>query len=493
MGISSRRFLDVAFILIFIIAAMAMGNGMVTESLLHDESLFARNVAAFPDGYFIHAAPSAPAFYFFSWMLTQCFGMHEWVYRVIPFLGGLIALGTMLRFLRRRFSAFAALTAGLLMATAFPVIHYGGNAHPYAVDMAFSALLFVGSLSLIEKPTQAGFWRWIALAALAVLFSFPAFFFVGGWAVYLVLRDVFHRDLTQLKSRWPGWTALAVLMLTLFVLLFFKQADNRVDMTDWLPFLPASFHPVVLVKWLYFNTLDLMGYLFWHQMGGIIGLVGVLTGAAVLFQRRKHDAALLALIPWGLAILAGMMHKWPYGATRTGCFLIPLFIVLLAALFDHLWKTLATNTTSRVILIFTAMALLFPYAWTWKYAAMPIDDNEEAVRTLTASVLPAVQPEDGFIVYYAANTQFQFYFREAVDRASIMTWDHKENEAMIRAFVVAHLPDPGARFWIVVSHVHQEEDQWMISEASAHGRLIQRVEAAGCAALLYERILDVQE
>ncbi len=468
-----------------ILSVLAMINGMHVKSLLLDEAFFARNLQNFPQGYTYQSAPSAPLFYLISYALVSVLGDAEWVLRLFPLITAVAGLLVMLKLVWTYFSRMTAVLTGVLTASSIPLIEYSANAHPYATDFFCSVILLVSALAYLNQPSRRNWWVWIVVAFVSVSLSLPAVFVVVIFIVLILGRDIRERAFQDLRQKMKGLIPLAVFMIALGVFLYLPKAGSRQDMFYWEGSFPESLLPWTVLKWAFTNTTAMLGYFFWSYQGGLIGLFLILLGTAWLLKKKQ---AVLCAVCWGPVILsagAALFQKWPYGPIRVMLFTLPFFAVLVASGLE-LVKNAVRTKTPRLVVLLAFISLLVPQSWILTRGFQHIADSEEAVRSLSAAVQPDATEDDVFIVYYAAEVQFQYYFSSYLDQAVVQPWTQRGQASEIRDFLESHIPEKGNRFWLIFSHVVGDEDAMMVSIAESSSRLIRSYTYSGCGAYLFE-------
>jgi hypothetical protein len=470
--------------LVLLAGFLAMTNGIQSRSLLLDEALFVRNLTKFPGGYFISMAPSAPLFYGASYGLMALFGKSEWVFRLIPLLCAVAGTALLSIHLVRNFSKPAAGASVFLLALSSPLVHFAKNAHPYTADFFCSVVLLLLTLGLIQAFSKKTFLLWLGACAISAVLSFPSLFVVLCSAAALAVSAALKKDKAVCRLALPGFAGLFLYVLVLAVLLYRTQSSDR-DLAYWAGGFPRNSNPIVLVRFAYEQTAALLGYLFFNNTGGLAGLLLAVTGAALLVRAKKSLAALFCAGPVVLTLLASFLHRWPYGPLRTVLFLSPFFIVMMAGGLEWVWKA-ASGRAQKTIVICAMSLMLVPQSWVLKQAFIPAGDSEEAVKTLARDVKSAIQDGDRFLVYYAGEVQFRFYFPGQVERSSFQLWSDRGNPVALSAFIQSHMEGKGGRIWIVFSHVSGAEDSLMTAAAGRFGKRVLSFSRPGCSAFLFE-------
>jgi hypothetical protein len=441
---------------IFLSGVLAMVNGIQSRSLLMDEAIFARNLDKFHEGYFLSSAPSAPLFYYLSHALVSLIGRSEWVYRLMPAVGAVLGFLLLSYILISSFSRVVALVSIVLTATSLPLVYYAIFASPFATDFFFSVVLLFIAFRLCREFHWAEWWIWIVVSAFAVTMSFSSVFVVTACsAVVLFLNRPCG------KTFWIRFFGLFLLgLFVLFILLrfVFPLAKVQWNVGYWFTYFPSGYMPWSIAKFLFIATERVFEFLFWNGFGGLIGFFLMLLGSAWLIHEKKTRPALLCWGPIGFTVVASFMQKWPYGAVRTVLFLLPFFLFLIAAGIELVWRTAVQNKMSRILIVSAFLALLVPHSWILKKAVIRAGDSEEAIKSLSKAMKPEIRDGDRFMVYFAAEAQFRFYFSQYLDHAVFQSWSDRGNREALEAFVTKHASGCRGRFWLFFSHVSEGEE-----------------------------------
>jgi hypothetical protein len=285
----------------------------------------------------------------YMWIgLTACklLGPSEWALRLPAFIFGIAALLLFYRFARRVLPLPAAtLAIGILAAAYYPIRH-ATEVKPYALDMLVSLALSMLAWAVYQRPQSAARWfALILLAAAAPWLSYPAAF-VGGAAgillTILLCRQRFHPAIAL------GWCVFGVVLISSFVAMYqaygHEQAEygkRLVDIEMWRKaFPPSPLKPLELLGWVFWvHTGNLLAYPVGGDKGGSTATFILVCIGAARLGRRNFALLTLLLSPLVLALVAGALQKYPYGASaRTSLYMAPAFC-LLAGL--GLWQVIA--------------------------------------------------------------------------------------------------------------------------------------------------------
>jgi len=474
-------------LIIYILVLFSMMNGIGTRSLLMDEALFARNLSLFPKGLFISsAAPSAPLFYFSSYVMIRIFGKSEWVLRFLPLLAAGGGFGVFILFIKNHFSWPVTLVNCLLISTSYPFIFYGGNAHPYAIDFFYSVLLLILTVRIIQKFSP-GLWAlWITVALLSISSSYPSLFIVAGHLILILFFDIVNKKKKNLQQKICGVVIISGLAALLIFLIYVRQAGGMIEYHGrfWSKGFPGQYYPWNIFKWIFLRSCNLLGYLFWNSEGGLIGLFLIVLGMGWLVWNKKVVLFAISIMPFFMTWFASFLHKWSYGPSRTNLFTLPFWVILLGMGFESIW-TVAHTRLLKVIIFFSFIIIVIPQIWVLKKPFRPGTDSEEAVRSLYQKISPEIEENDRFLVYYTAEAQFRFYFKDYLESATFQSWTDRRKPIHIKQFITSNLEKSDGRFWLIFSKIHENEDILMIETAQSTCSLLKSYSFPGCKGYLF--------
>lgn len=478
----------VGIIIVGLLSVGSFCNGLFVRSLLLDEALFARNIAIFPAGFFISsAAPAAPLFYVSTWGLIQLIGDFEWVYKLIPVLTSILSLYLLFNYLNKRFSKVITFFCFVLFAFSAPFIHYASNAHPYATDLFFCLLLFISSESLIRQFNFKTLILWTLYSVLALMSSFPAFFFVPAFGLII---SIYHWRTFSGEINFKllfSFILLFIIMLCLYLVFYKKMAAAHVNMFNYAFVSQTSgvIRPIALFKHFFNKTHLMMGYFFWNYQSGIIGVFLAVLGIVHYLNEKKYSVLWLLASLSAVIVIANLAQRWPIGPWRSMLFVMPLIIVLFAGALSLIWNIARTKMTQFVIVL-AFVSLIVPEAWIVKSAFIQVTDSEEAMRSLRGAILAEIEENDTFIVTCTAVPQFRYYFKDYLNRASLHSWDIHGNELLIEKEITRVMQNKPGRYWLILSHYKEEFYEFVMQVASQHAIQLDDFQFSGCRAVLLQ-------
>jgi hypothetical protein len=222
--------------------------------------------------------------------------------------------------------------------------------------VAFSLAITLAALRLMERPSVGRAVCAALVGAAGIFCSYPAAFVAAASAVILLLR----RGTPGARRIWIVCAFWGVAMLGQYLTFVrpITRSDVQPHLVDyWLAqdaFMPTA--PIDAVIW-FFNSLVALAKnpgAMWLDCPHA-AVVALLIGAALALRRRNALLVLLAPLPF--VLLASAMKQYPFG-DRLALFLVPQFLMLMAAGLDALW----TNFPAKIAALALGGMVLIPSA-----------------------------------------------------------------------------------------------------------------------------------
>jgi hypothetical protein len=283
---------------------------------------------------------------------VKVLGFSEMTLRLFPALCAIASVPLFYHVAKRLLGGVPLLMAVGVFAVAGWPLRYAAEVKPYASDLFVALGLLALAVEWWRTPARVGWLRALAVAGpIAVALSLPAVFIVGGIGLALLVpvwrtgrRDA-RRDLIL--------SGLGSAVTFLVLLRFYKTAPQDHDYfhSAWSAAFPPLGNAWRFLLWL----LDVhTGFMFAYPDGGANGLSAVTTACMaaavlVLWRRGPRARIMLAtlLAPFGLALLAAAVHRYPYGVSaRTTQYAAPT-ICLLTGLGAAAWLARLKSAESR--------------------------------------------------------------------------------------------------------------------------------------------------
>ena len=249
--------------------------------------------------------------------MVVLFGGSDRALRLVPFLGGCLALLVFARLAHRLLSRPAALLATALAAFSPFLVYYTAESEQYSTDVLFTVVILdLAVVLLLRRPRPLHACAFGVAGAVGVICSHPAALVAGG--VSLVLLSVY---LARRDWRAVGWVAagssiwLATFTAEYFLLLRGLATDGALLAYWRAGFAPRPLAPGSLLTWLGTASLRVLANSLGFSLPGVAA-VACLAGVLAVSRRRVVLATLL-LAPLPLAVAAAVARKYPWtGASR---------------------------------------------------------------------------------------------------------------------------------------------------------------------------------
>jgi len=309
--------------------------------------------------------------------IVKLLGFSEWSLRLFP-LGCALAGVVLFRLVAGRVvRGVPLLIAVAIFAVSYHPIRHAADVKPYASDLLASLALLAAALEWLRTPERAGWMLGLAaVAPIAVSLSHPAAFVAGGIALGLAPAVVKagRRDV------WIAYATFTLSTVGTFLALYalFTRAQAAATLTlmqaQWGAAFPPLVDPIRLSRW--FITVH-TGSMFAYPCGGESGassltLLLFAVGAALLWYGRRKTILLTLLAPFGVALAAAALKRYPYGGVADGSparvmqYLVPSICLLAglgsAALLALVRDPRLRQKALRVSLILLAAVGLVPLA-----------------------------------------------------------------------------------------------------------------------------------
>ncbi len=423
-------------------------------------------------------------------LATRIAGNGELALRGVPLLAGLISLVLFWRVARAYLSESTVPLAVALFALSPGIIHYASEAKQYSLDVVVTLVLLWAAAKLADPtPSPARLLKFSLLGAIAVWFSHPAVFVLAGIAVTLIAATLLERNWKRLRGfalmtlAWAGSFAL-----NYFVFLRPLGADAAL-LEYWRQgFPPHSIASLQNAAWI----VDSLFRMF-EDPAGLWAFLGVaLFGAGCIsLIRRSRIAFFLLIAPLGFALLAALLHRYPFSG-RLLLFLVPILLIVIAegtAWLAGRWPRSSTAGLSHAWYALLIVALLArPVIADGREAVHPArpDDLKPVIRY----VLSHREPGDVWFVYHYARYQYWYYTElYRISPAELRIGRDCDTDVSCYAADLDQLRGHG-RVWVVFSHIWTgsglNEEDFAVQHLDHMGKRLDRFSATGARAYLYD-------
>lgn len=470
---------------------------LFNRSLWFDESLLALNIInrSFlgllqPLGY-NQGAPIG--FLLLEKLIIQVFGQSEYALRLFPFLSGIASLFIFYDVAKRYVKTKAVLIALSLFAISGPLIYYSVEVKQYSSDVAIALLIYWATIHLRAKGLSIP--RIVLLGilgALAIWFSHPAVFVLGGVLVSLTLFYLKRKDWATIGRMIVAYLFWALSLLTVYFVSLHSLSQHQALLNYWsgsfMPFPPWSLSEVKWFVTAFFRVFQhTAGY---RELPGIAALA-FLIGCISMFSRRK-ERFLILVLPAFLALLASAFHKYPFSG-RLLLFFAPSLLLLIAEGAEKIRDRTKHNWPIMGIVL-VGLLFLHPVLSAGYYLIRP--RTMEEIKPVMNYVRIHRQDGDALYLYRYAQYAFKYYSEGyGFERSDYMVgesksvkgdWGNYRNELdELRG---------NSRVWILFSHVEScnwggkgvDDEKLFLHYLDSRGKRLGSFKRTGAAVYLYD-------
>jgi hypothetical protein len=249
-------------------------------------------------------------------------GFSEWSLRLFPLACAVLSVPLFRHVAGRFLQGVPLVLAVAIFAVSYHPVRHAADVKPYASDLLAALGLLALAGEWLRSRDRAG-WMWglAVIAPVAISLSHPANFVAGG--IIVAFAPVVVRARRPLVM--TAYMTFTVATLGTFLLLyaFFTHAQSAATLaamqTQWAAAFPPLNDPAKLARWL---VAAHTGSMFAYPCGGENGassatLVLFAAGAVVLWRRRERVSLLVCVAPFGMALAAAAMKRYPYGGGVT--------------------------------------------------------------------------------------------------------------------------------------------------------------------------------
>ncbi len=431
-----------------------------------------------------------PIFLWTTKLLVQLWGEGEPVLRLLPLLGGLLAVGLIYVVSRKAFGKRPALLATALLGWSQQLIYFSSEFKPYATDVF--AVLVAYALYLPwyeEREKRPGWGRLVALSLVGALLpwlSYPVIFVLaalGAGMLYDALRRRERGALLRVllpPALWAGSFGL------LYLLVARGAGSNPFLQAFWadffLPFPPRSLSDLYWIPQQWFDFLVFAAGLPFYGLTTFLWLGGELA-----LLREHREGTLLALaLPLPLVLGASALRLYPFGA-RMILFAVPPTVLLVTYGATALFRAL---TREHRLIAWLCVGLLLFHPLYRSVTVLGQPWLKEEVRPIIALFAQERQPGDLLYVYHAAEPTFRYYApRFGLDEGLPIRVGRVGQGDF--SLLVEDIEALGSgRVWLLFAHVHAfkniSEQAYMVEQLEQRGVRITAHEAPGTALFLYD-------
>ncbi|WP_420627199.1 glycosyltransferase family 39 protein [Candidatus Leptofilum sp.] len=450
-----------------------------------------RSLTPWPDVLFVTDGADPPIYRLLLFPIAQLTVNEFWLR--LPsalFSGGAVYL-SYIWLAKQKLPTIGLLTA-LFMAVSSVQIYYAQEVSQYSF-VVFLALLLLISFAQVRRRGAVADWVMLTVAIIVSLYSYY------GLAWLLPILDLHLMwQLWQRKDRGQYgrfFTAHLIIGLSI-VVLYFTQLNihiNRFSTNKGLE--PLFVDPGWLASVRQFDNYLLDGFISFFtvpfssvpgQWMPLIFLVVTAVGSIYLCRNNKKTCHLTLYFWATVAILffVRFIGIYPIGQ-RYALAVLPLFFMLLAAAVISLKRWPVAAYALGIFLVSVQLFFWPQMAQVNPWLALP----RESLRPAVAYLNEQAQPDDLVYVYYGAEPAYRVYQNDSPLETTYGTW-FRQLPTPEKLAEIQQAINSAPRFWMAMSHIHQQEDAELI-QALATGTpsylVVDQFEAENAAVFLFVR------
>ena len=335
MSAASIGWLLLAILVIGIGIGIRVRFYLYNRSMYRDEAALALNIVQRPFGGLFKPLDNdqgAPiGFLLLEKSVVKIWGNHEKALRLVPQVVSILSLPLFYWLCRKLLPPCTAVIALIIIALGAKQYDYSTDTKQYALDVFVAIGLFLLATLAVTESARRKQWT-IALGvagALAIWFSHPATFVLGGIGVMLAIEW-----LRRAPRGYPlGFATLAAAWAVSFAANYhwiLKRLSNDDYMlwfwtkADAFAPIPKSLSAVIWYKQAFFDVFANPCSLDYVGLCALVFLLGVWT-----LWRRRMSAVIMLLLPILLALAASALHKYPF-KERLILFICPSIAIFIA-------------------------------------------------------------------------------------------------------------------------------------------------------------------
>ncbi len=332
-------------------------------------------------------------------------GPYEWVFRLTPFIAGVLLVILAVVLAQRELKSTAARVSFVGLVALSPVlIFYSTEFKQYSSDALLSLCIL---LAVSYRTLRYGTWILAGVGFVAIVYSLPAIFVAASAALLILWEGIY-------SSRWKRVVAVGLAWgagTALHAAYFLKAGVDREEMQQswgegFAPFPPDSigdflWYPNALSRltfWV-FKQQDPYSGIWVDPWGWLFVFVLLIAAVAVFVSRRA--TAIVAVGAILMTLVASGFQVYPFYG-RVLVFLVPITLFILATGIDELNRYAGTLAAGVATLLM--LSLVVPAAI--QNAATPqfVSDMRGALKRVESKV------QDGDVILVWGTMELYRYY-----------------------------------------------------------------------------------
>ncbi|MBN9120126.1 MAG: glycosyltransferase family 39 protein [Planctomycetes bacterium] len=285
-----------------------------------------------------HNQAAPPVFLWAVKVCTMIFGDGTHALRLVPFVASCAGF-VLIAAIGGGYPRSAVLAAVVLLAGSSKMLGHTAEVKPYTLDFCAAAALAVWFGRTADRSLTSRIRTAAAVCPAAVLLVYPGCFLAGGVLLGLAIGARRRTELLLLALAGALTTAAFALLLTGPA----GAQQTPVLRNYWveLGHFPDWSRPQSLPGWLWSGVTGVFRYCLYPLGMAFVPFAAV--GFASLWRGGRRDVAVFLAAPMGLALIAGLLGKYPFGGSRLYLFAAPGLALLTAVGIRCVWDRLASS------------------------------------------------------------------------------------------------------------------------------------------------------
>jgi hypothetical protein len=289
-----------------------------------------------------HNQAAPPAFLWAVKACTLAFSDGTHALRLVPFIASCAGF-VLIAAVGGGYPRTAVLAAVVLLAGSSKMLSHTAEVKPYTLDFCAAAALAVWFCRTSDRPLASRARTAALICPATVLLVYPGCFLAGAVLLGLAVEARRRNELLLL-------TLAGALTAGAFALLLAGPASAQQTpalRNYWveLGHFPDWSRPQSLPGWLWSGVTGVFRYCLYPL--GMVFVPFAVAGFVSLWRSGRRDVAVFLAAPLWLALVAGLLGKYPFGGSRLHLFAAPGLALLSAVGIRLAWDRL-TSPRARV-------------------------------------------------------------------------------------------------------------------------------------------------
>lgn len=465
-------------VLTFLLGLILRAKGFLTNpSMWHDECALAWNIKfknyseLFSDLRFFQVAP--PLFLVFTKFVVSSFNALnnvencDLLMRLLPFVCGLSSMGIFYLTSKELFAEKkAVLMALMLFCFNVPLIDYSYEFKPYIIDVFITLLLllFFLKVNLAQISYKKLFLISIA-CSLTIFLSLPSCFITaaGGLVLFFKYKRIKKLFILLLPS-------LIGYILYIKFYIFNIYQHTGIDMSEaWTEkFIVPNFSNFMNL------FLENLQYFFFPVKQLLFLVICLLIGLFIYFREKKYTFSSILLLNLFFVLVASILHIYPF-YNRLIIFFIPMFILLIAKIFDNI---LIPPKIQLILFVMVFLFILVPQIYFATFKLTKITNKGEFPREMVAYIAKNIKSNDKIFVNKASRPEYCYYSSFYNIKNKIIFDNYSNNPDSIYLNYLNSFPK--GNYWLFLAYDYSPQRkniEFVQNWAKNHTKILQWSEA----------------